>query len=66
MLDAKGPGEIKASNITSVADVEILNPDLVIANLNSFLFRDGLINISDIVLPEKKIIKVVPNTGDKV
>ena len=25
VLDAKGPGEIKASDITSVADVEILN-----------------------------------------
>ena len=26
ILDAKGPGEIKASNITPVADIEILNP----------------------------------------
>ena len=34
ILDAKGPGEIKASNITSIADVEILNPDLVICNLD--------------------------------
>ena len=34
ILDAKGPGEIKASNITSVADIEILNPDLVICNLD--------------------------------
>jgi DNA-directed RNA polymerase subunit alpha len=34
VLDAKGPGEIKASNITPVADVEILNPDLVICNLD--------------------------------
>ena len=34
ILDAKGPGEIKASNITEVADVEILNPDLVICNLD--------------------------------
>ena len=34
VLDAKGPGEIKASDITSVADVEILNPDLVICNLD--------------------------------
>ena len=33
-LDAKGPGEIKASNITSVSDIEILNPDLVICNLD--------------------------------
>ena len=34
ILDAKGPGEIKASNITANADVEILNPDLVICNLD--------------------------------
>ncbi len=34
ILDAKGPGEIKASDIASVADVEILNPDLVICNLD--------------------------------
>ncbi len=34
ILDAKGPGEIKASNITPVAGIEILNPDLVICNLD--------------------------------
>ena len=34
ILDAKGPGEIKASHITHLADVEILNPDLVICNLD--------------------------------
>ena len=34
ILDAKGPGEIKASDITEVADIEILNPDLVICNLD--------------------------------
>ncbi len=34
VLDAKGPGEIKASNITPLPDVEILNPDLVICNLD--------------------------------
>ena len=34
ILDAKGPGEIKASDITSVPDIEILNPDLVICNLD--------------------------------
>ena len=34
ILDAKGPGEIKASNITSTANIEILNPDLVICNLD--------------------------------
>ena len=34
ILDVKGPGEIKASHITSVTDIEILNPDLVICNLD--------------------------------
>jgi len=34
ILDVKGPGEIKASDITPVTDVEILNPDLVICNLD--------------------------------
>ena len=39
ILDAKGPGEIKASDITPVADVEILNPDLVICNLDENSWR---------------------------
>ena len=34
ILEAKGPGEIKASNILPIADIEILNPDLVICNLD--------------------------------
>ena len=34
ILDVKGPGEIKASQITPVPDIEILNPDLVICNLD--------------------------------
>ena len=34
ILDAKGPGEINASNITTVPDIKILNPDLVICNLD--------------------------------
>ena len=34
ILDVKGPGEIKASDITPVSDIEILNPDLVICNLD--------------------------------
>ena len=34
ILDARGPGEIKASNITPIQDIEILNPDLVICNLD--------------------------------
>ena len=34
VLKAEGPGEVKASQITAVADVDILNPDLVICNLD--------------------------------
>ena len=34
ILDAKGPGEIKASDISPMQDIEILNPDLVICNLD--------------------------------
>ena len=34
VLDANGPGEIKASNITTTPNIEILNPDLVICNLD--------------------------------
>jgi DNA-directed RNA polymerase subunit alpha len=34
ILDVKGPGEIKASSITTSSDIEILNPDLVICNLD--------------------------------
>ncbi len=33
-LRASGPGEVKASQITQVADVEILNPDLVLCTLD--------------------------------
>ena len=34
ILDVKGPGEIKASRITPNAEIEILNPDLVICHLD--------------------------------
>ena len=34
VLEANGPGEIKASNITTTPNIEILNPDLVICNLD--------------------------------
>ena len=34
ILDAKGPGQIKASNIIPATDIEILNPDLVICHLD--------------------------------
>ena len=35
ILDAKGPGEIKAKDIQPNADVKILNPDLVICHLDN-------------------------------
>ncbi|MDB9983301.1 DNA-directed RNA polymerase subunit alpha [Candidatus Pelagibacter sp.] len=47
ILDAKGPGEIKASNINPNADVEILNPDLVICNLDENTNFHMEINISN-------------------
>ena len=34
ILDATGPGEIKAKNINEIAGVKILNPDLTICNLD--------------------------------
>ena len=34
ILDSKGPGIIKASDIALTSDIEILNPDLVICNLD--------------------------------
>src|ERR1700682_1512951 len=34
VLKAEGPGEVKASAITALTDVDILNPDLVICNLD--------------------------------
>jgi len=34
MLKAKGPGEVKAKDITTGHDIEVLNPDLVICTLD--------------------------------
>ena len=34
-LDKKGPGDVTARDIQTTADVEILNPDLLIASLNT-------------------------------
>ncbi|MBM01543.1 MAG: hypothetical protein CL762_02350 [Chloroflexi bacterium] len=47
--------EIEKQDLIKNLDINF-SPDLVIANLNSFLFREGLVNISNIVLPKKKII----------
>jgi DNA-directed RNA polymerase subunit alpha len=34
-LDKRGPGEVRGSDIQTTADVEILNPDLYVATVNS-------------------------------
>jgi DNA-directed RNA polymerase subunit alpha len=34
-IDKRGPGEVTAADIQTTADVEILNPDLVIASVNA-------------------------------
>ena len=34
-LDKRGPGEVRASDIQTTADVEVLNPDLYIATVNA-------------------------------
>ena len=46
ILDAKGPGEIKANKITESSDIEILNPDLVICHLdeNKKFHRELMVN----------------------
>ena len=55
--DSELSNKIKVEKQDLLKDLDIgFSPDLVIANLNSFLFREGLVNISDIVLPNKKII----------
>jgi DNA-directed RNA polymerase subunit alpha len=35
VLKAEGPGEVRASQITPVSDIEILNPDLVLCHLDT-------------------------------
>ncbi len=55
--DSELSNKIKVEKQDLLKNLDIgFSPDLVIANLNSFLFREGLVNISDIVLPNKKII----------
>ena len=68
ILDAKGPGEIKASDITPVADVEILNPDLVICNLDENTNFHMEMNVSngkgyvpaDLNKPEEPPLGLIP------
>ncbi len=48
-LKAKGKGQVKASDITHDADIDIVNGDLVIANLEN----NGKLNIEMVVEPGK-------------
>ena len=55
--DSELSSKIKVQKQDLLKNLNIdFSPDLVIANLNSFLFREGLVNVSDIILPDKKII----------
>ena len=46
ILDAQGPGEIKAKDLKESADIEILNPDHVICNLddNTKIYMELTVN----------------------
>ncbi|MDA7564083.1 DNA-directed RNA polymerase subunit alpha [Pelagibacteraceae bacterium] len=46
ILEAKGPGEIKASDLKESADIEILNPEQVICNLddNAKIYMELTVN----------------------
>jgi len=46
ILDAQGPGEIKAKDLKESADIEILNPDQVICNLddNTKIYMELTVN----------------------
>jgi len=56
-LKAKGPGEVRASQIETTADIEIMNPDLVICHLD----RDAEINIEMIVNTGKGYVPAALN-----
>ena len=56
-LKKKGPGEARASDIQHDADVTILNPDLVIANLD----KDGLLDMELIVKPGRGYVPAERN-----
>ena len=55
ILDAKGPGEIKASDITPVADVEILNPELVISSIPPVLIDAPFISTWNVAKTESTV-----------
>ena len=68
ILDAKGPGVIKASNITPVNEIEILNPDLIICNLdeNTHFHMEMLVGngkgyvSADLNKPEEPPLGLIP------
>ena len=56
ILDAKGPGEIKAKDIETNPDVKILNPELVICHLdeNTKFHMELIANTGKGYLPSEK------------
>tara|TARA_Y100000768_G_scaffold46294_1_gene30196 strand:- start:1083 stop:2117 length:1035 start_codon:yes stop_codon:yes gene_type:complete len=56
VLDAKGPKEVKAKDIQLVSDVEILNPELVICNLDekTNFHMELFVNTGKGYVPSKK------------
>ena len=53
ILDAKGPGEITAKMINPNPDIEILNPDLIICNLDENTHFHMEMNVNTV----KRVIK---------
>ena len=58
ILDAKGPGEIKASNITPVTDIEILNPDLEIQNVFAHM-QSSFIDRKNTIKSDKRTVELL-------
>ena len=56
-LKKKGPGEVRASDITEDPDVTILNPDLHIATLD----KDGILDMEMIVKPGRGYVPAERN-----
>ena len=56
ILDAQGPGEIKAKNLNDSADIEILNPEQTICNLddNTKIYMELTVNTGKGYVPADK------------
>ena len=59
VLDAQGPGEIKAKDLKESADIEILNPEQVICNLddNTKIYMELTVNTGKGYVSAEKIEK---------